>query len=206
MRIATALAAVAAALVVAAPTASAARIGKCHIGKATIAAASKYAVIYRKKDKRGLFVSYACHLKVGDPIRLSNHDDPDGDTVVAPKVLAGRYAAYAVTHCPGPGGEDCISRVYVLDVRTRRNVHAAKAFEGDTNDFFTVGMAVTPHGDVAWISQSDDPGDQFEVHVMTEEGKRTLDAAPDIAADSLAIGGNRVYWTRGGAPQSALLD
>jgi hypothetical protein len=203
MRISLAVAAVA--LVAAAP-ASADKLGNCHIPRgAKVSAATKHAVIYRKKDKRGLYVSYACHLSVGRPMRLSNHDDPNGDTVVVPKTLAGRYAGYAVTHCPGPGGEDCISRVFVRDTRNGKTLRSARAYVGATNDFFTDALVLAPNGDVAWIAESDDPAEAFQVRAATAAGVTQVDAGPDVDRGSLALAGDRIYWTVGGQPRSAVL-
>jgi hypothetical protein len=205
MRTAVALVTVAAALLAAVP-AQALRVGQCRLGKgAAISVASKRAVIFRRKDRRGLFVAYACHLRVGRNFRLSNHDDPNGDTTVVPKALTGRYAGYAVTHCPGPGGEDCISRVFVRDTRNGKTLRSARAYVGATNDFFTDSLVLAPNGDVAWIAESDDPSEAFEVRAATAGGTTQLDAGPEVDPDSLALAGRRVYWTVGGEPRSAVL-
>lgn len=207
MRIAIALATAAATALLAAAPASAITLGRCKLGKgAEISVASKRAVIFRKRDKRGLFVAYTCHLRVGKSFRLSNHDDVSGDTSVVPKAITGRYAGYAVTHCPGPGGDDCISRVFVRDSRNGKVLFSARAFSGETNDFFVDSLVLAQNGDVAWIAESDDPTQAYQVRAATDAGVRQLDAGPDIGADSLAMAGNQVYWTRGGEPQTAALD
>ena len=43
----------------------------------------------------------------------------------------------------------------------------------------------------------------YSVVKVEATGPTTLDSGPDIDPRSLAVGGGRAYWMRGGQPQSA---
>ncbi|MEA2397275.1 MAG: hypothetical protein QOK25_831 [Thermoleophilaceae bacterium] len=65
-----------------------------------------------------------------------------------------------------------------------------------------VGVGLTARGSLAWMDQ---PGAPYEVHKLDAGAQDPvlLDSGTD--ADSFAVGGSHVYWTKAGMPRSATM-
>ncbi len=122
-------------------------------------------------------------------------------------VISGRWLGYVYLTCSLMSGSEV---VVVVDLRTGRrhewgitDTLAALADPYDTVE----ALAVAQSGAAAWIMSyaiGDDKRRMYEVRA-TDAGRRAgilLDAGPDVAPDSLAVGSGIVYWTRGGTPRS----
>ena len=70
-------------------------------------------------------------------------------------------------------------------------------------------LELTSEGAIAWIV-SRPPNDDGYFYVQkadaTAPGKVVLDEGPAIDPRSLAISGNRIYWTNNNEPRSALVQ
>lgn len=61
-------------------------------------------------------------------------------------------------------------------------------------------------GAVAWIVDTVQEDDRYQVHAVDKSGERLLASGSDIDPSSLALAGSTLYWTQGGKPYSATLD
>jgi hypothetical protein len=68
-----------------------------------------------------------------------------------------------------------------------------------------VSIVVKKNGAVAWIVETGYPN-EYQVHAMDQSGSRLLASSAEIEPDSLALGGNVLYWTEAHRPFSALLN
>jgi hypothetical protein len=60
-------------------------------------------------------------------------------------------------------------------------------------------------GAVAWIVDTVQQSDMYQVHAVDKSGSRLLASGSDIDPSSLALAGSTLYWTEGGKPYSATL-
>jgi hypothetical protein len=67
-------------------------------------------------------------------------------------------------------------------------------------DGSVVDLVVSPAGQVAWTYRTSRASPTYEVHV----GDTITDRSATVLPGSLAIAGLTAYWTRDGAPQSAV--
>lgn len=70
------------------------------------------------------------------------------------------------------------------------------------------GVLLTPGGTPAWIRELGSPAAgnmRREVVVQTASGERVVDSGPEIATDSLAISGSRLYWIAGSTARTAVI-
>lgn len=108
--------------------------------------------------------------------------------------LRGTVVALNRYSCPpDPFLGNCVGSAHTVDVRTRRTLRRANT--GTSVSALVLG----PGGAFAYVSSGG------AVSKSDAGGESVLDAGPGVDPTSLAIAGARVYWTRGGAPQSALL-
>lgn len=108
--------------------------------------------------------------------------------------LRGTVAAINRFSCPpDPLLGGCVGSAHTFDLRTRRTLRRANT--GTAISALVLG----PGGAFAYVSSGG------AVAKSDAGGEGVLDAAAGIDPSSLAIAGARVYWTRGGTPQSALL-
>jgi hypothetical protein len=134
--------------------------------------------LLRNGKRRLLHTWYNCSCSTGD--------EPDPDVG-----LAGRYAAVNNWSCPPPGAPGtCVGRLRVIDLRSGRVRHAA-----DTGAPLSA-LLVKPNGSVAFLLGE-------RLIRIDSTGTATLDEGPGIDPASLAASSNRLYWMRGGAPQTA---
>jgi hypothetical protein len=66
-------------------------------------------------------------------------------------------------------------------------------------------IVVKNDGAVAWINDTVQEENRFEVHAFDATGERVLAVGSNIAPESLALAGSTLYWTQGGKPFSATL-
>lgn len=138
-----------------------------------------------------------CLLGSGRTLQLDSWFSCDcsrGDESGPQVWLRGAVVAINRYSCPpDPTLGDCVGGARTLDLRTRRTLRRANT------GTFVSALVLGPRGAFAYVSSAG------AVAKSDAGGEGVLDAAPGIEPDSLAIAGSRVYWTRAGAPQSALL-
>ncbi|MGH9918717.1 MAG: hypothetical protein ACRD6W_07610 [Nitrososphaerales archaeon] len=78
-----------------------------------------------------------------------------------------------------------------------------KGFVGDGS---ATAIVVKSDGAVAWITDTVQTKDRYQVHTLDRTGERVLAVGSDIAPHSLALAGSTLYWTQGGKPFSASLQ
>jgi hypothetical protein len=67
-------------------------------------------------------------------------------------------------------------------------------------------IVVKSDGAVAWIVETGNEGEYYQVRSLDKSGERLLASESDISPSSLAIAGSTLYWTQGGKPFSAALN
>jgi hypothetical protein len=134
--------------------------------------------LFRTGKRRLLDSWYDCGCSIGDEL--------------PPQVwLSGRSAAVNRWSCsPVDPMAPCSGRLRVIDVRSGRVRHGA-----DTGAALSA-LLVKPNGSVAFLL-----GERLTR--IDSSGTAVLDEGPGIDPLSLAASRNRLYWMRGGAPQSA---
>jgi hypothetical protein len=108
--------------------------------------------------------------------------------------------------------------VQVRDLRTHRLIHSSPTSTSEPppskviGNGPTEGIVVKPDGAVAWIAVDGShpyspslPPTVYQVWKIDRTGRHLLAMGPQIAPSSIALSGNTVYWTDGGAPASAPL-
>jgi hypothetical protein len=114
-----------------------------------------------------------------------------GDEQPSQVWLSGRYAALNRWSCsPIDPMAPCSGRLRVIDVRSGRARHTA-----DTGGSLSA-LLVKRNGSVAFLLGE-------RLMRIDSSGAAVLDEGPGIDPLSLAASRNRLYWMRGGAPQSA---
>ncbi|MFL5816456.1 MAG: hypothetical protein ACJ76L_02535 [Conexibacter sp.] len=139
-----------------------------------------------------------CLLRSGRTTQLDSWFSCDcsrGDEIGPQVWLRGTVAAINRWGCPPDplAGGICSGSARTFDLRTRRTLRRANTGTS------VAALVIGPGGAFAYVSSGG------AVAKSDADGEEVLDAASGIDPSSLAIAGARVYWTRGGAPQSALL-
>lgn len=70
----------------------------------------------------------------------------------------------------------------------------------------TTAIVVKSDGAVAWIVDTVQEHERYQVHAVDKSGSRILATGSDIDPNSLAIAGSTLYWTQGGTPESGTLE
>ncbi len=102
--------------------------------------------------------------------------------------------------------------VIVRNLRTGRVLHrvATGARERDhpklVGDGSATAIVVKADGAVAWITDTVQNENRYQVHALDETGERTLAVGSNIDPNSLALAGSTLYWTQGGKSFSAPLN
>jgi hypothetical protein len=100
----------------------------------------------------------------------------------------------------------------VQDLRTGRTLYRVPSgvtfppnpkFVGDGP---TTSIVVKSDGAVAWIVDTVQKDERYQVHAVDKAGSRVLATGSDIDPHSLALAGSTLYWTEGGRPYSATLN
>jgi hypothetical protein len=139
-----------------------------------------------------------CLLRSGQRVQLDSWFScgcSRGDESAPQVWLRGRIVAINRFGCPpDPILGGCAGSARTVSLRTGETLRRA-----DTGTA-VAALVLGPRGSFAYVSSG-------EVVVKSDGTGETvvLDAGPGVDHDSLAIAGARVYWTRSGAPQTALL-
>jgi hypothetical protein len=102
--------------------------------------------------------------------------------------------------------------VVVLDLRSGRVLHRVPTAPVNPrhSDYVGAGavaaIALKDDGAVAWINDTVQHENRYQVHALDKNGERVLATGSDIAPGSLALAGSTLYWTQGGKPFSATLN
>jgi hypothetical protein len=192
----------------AAPVADAEARRPCRPAGAKALLRSTEGTVYRAGRSRDTTRYVACHGATTKPIALGGTDCFNAE---APSqfVIARRWLGFVSTSCDTVSGTDTI---VVVDLRSRRRRVTATASRTPAarEDPYAhaTQVALARSGEIAWIVSFVSAGARtYEVRRSTPAASESvlLDAGPDVAADSLAAGATRFYWTRGEAARSAPL-
>jgi len=102
--------------------------------------------------------------------------------------------------------------VYVRNLRTGRFKHAVPTgvtspvnpnFIGDGE---AVDIVLKSDGAVAWITDTVQEENRYQVHALDSTGERVLAVGSAIDPKSLTLAGSTLYWTQAGKPESATLN
>jgi hypothetical protein len=155
---------------------------------------------------------FGCSLRTGKAILLgSTAIDLTGAHMMIDSrivVLSGSRVAYSLTE----GGED-FNQVYValrnlVTGKVERRPNAGPGPLGPENFSKVTKIGVNKAGAFAWISTGSSIGGDSadEVAAVNTTGEEVVfDTAADIDLHSLKLQGDRLSWTDGGAPHSAVL-
>jgi hypothetical protein len=111
----------------------------------------------------------------------------------------------------GPPVGAKVWRLVVRDLRTERVLHRVPTAANPRHptwvgDGEATMILVTSDGGVAWINDTIQESDRYQVHVLDRNGNRVLASGTDIDPHSLALAGRTLYWTQGGKPFSTPLN
>ena len=139
-----------------------------------------------------------CLLRSGRTTQLESWFSCDcsrGDEIGPQAWSRGTVVAINRWSCPPDPlvGGICSGGARSFDLRTRRTLRRANTGTS------VAALVIGPRGSFAYVSSGG------AVAKSDASGEGTLDATPGVDPSSLAIAGSRVYWTRDGTPQSALL-
>lgn len=138
-----------------------------------------------------------CLLRSGQRVQLDSWFSCDcsrGDESAPQVWLRARIVAINRFSCPPyPTLEPCVGSARTVSLRTGETLR--RAATGNALAELVLG----PHGAFAYVSSAGG------VVKIDADGQTLLDTGPGVEAGSLATAGPRVYWLRGGVPQTALL-
>lgn len=171
----------------------------CGVKNSTTVAVSAKARVY-ERSRRGdsdEHVLVGCLLGSGRRLALETWFDcgcSRGDESRPQVWLRGTVVAINRFSCPpDPGLGPCSGRAHTVDLRTSRTLREAQS--GDVVSDLVLGA----RGAFVLLRIGG------AVVKSDAEGEGVLDPGPRVELGSLALAGSRVYWTRDGAPRSALL-
>jgi hypothetical protein len=102
--------------------------------------------------------------------------------------------------------------VIVRDLRTERVLHrvptgaAGPAHPKFVGDGGTAAIVVKSDGAVAWVLETVDVPDRYEVRALDRTGERVLATGSNIAPYSLSLSGRTIHWRQGGKLASSPLS
>lgn len=138
---------------------------------------------------------------------------PYGSLAIKDMVLASAIVAYETELSSGAGELKKSERhVVVVDLRTGQVLHRVPTGMSRYPALKITGagevcaIVVKRNGAVAWINDTSQRENRFEVHALDANGERVLAVGSNVAPESLALAGSTVYWVEGGKPMSATLD
>jgi hypothetical protein len=131
--------------------------------------------------------------------------------------LSGAVVAYEQSYYGGSRystGEETPEEWHVIvrNLQTGRILHKAPtgAKEKDHPKFIgdgpTTAIVVKADGAVAWILDTVQSENRYQVHALDKTGERTLAVGSNIDPNSLALAGSTLYWTQNGKSESASLN
>jgi hypothetical protein len=176
------------------------------------------AEVYRvHKDESEVYEYWGCVYGSRRSFRLGVEAvacDPYGCFYVAHVTLAGATVAYETALSKNAGNGEVIKsewHVAVLDLRSGRMLHSVPTGVARPPEQGVIGagetrrIVIKSDGAVAWIVDTTQKENRFEVHGLDATGERVLAVGSNIAPESLALAGSTLYWTQGGKPVSAVL-
>jgi hypothetical protein len=188
-------------------------------GARTVVADAQARVFRVRKGDRHNLEFWGCVSGTTRAFRLGTEESdcsPSGCAVLQNVAMSGAVVAYETSSSwvLVSNGEVVENRwhVVVLDLRSGRVLHKVptgvtyppqKGFVGDGP---TTAIVVKADGAVAWILDTVQQTDRYQVHVLDRTGERVLAVGSDIAPGSLALAGSTLFWLQGGRPFSAVLD
>ena len=127
--------------------------------------------------------------------------------------LAGSTVAYESERSNGTGEFERSERyVLVTDLRTGGVLHKVPTGASRHPELKVIGagevraIVAKSDGTVAWVNDTVQAENRFEVHALDKTGERVLAVGSNIVPTSLALAGSTLYWTQGGKPFSATLN
>ena len=149
---------------------------------------------------------YGCLFSTGKPRRL---DRGSASPVERATIrVNGRFVGFVRGALDSLGEAKSIESV---DLKSGEELYSAKDVGGGDDLDRVTDLAVTAAGALAWIvnTESGPHARRNEVETIDSTGRRTRDVATlgaDIDERSLAVAGNRVYWTKGDAAMTVKLQ
>ncbi len=152
--------------------------------------------------------AFGCLSRGGRRVFLGLDDDNLGAHLLLP-VVAGRFAAAALTSCDG-AGTLCSATIVVWNLvtgrRTARVTPSAALVAGSVRLRLVGSLVLSPGGSIAWIATDVLRGTaSAEVHALDAGGSRLVDSGPAIDVRSLRLNSWRLTWTRDGTQHVATL-
>jgi hypothetical protein len=167
------------------------RSDDCRTRGRTVTANSDVRIFVRGNNVSRVYAACDLRRRVGRPIGRWHRDEWGVSPLFA---LNGRTVLNEYLVCPDPT-EPCGGHVDTLDVRTGRERYVAQ-FSADTPP--ASDLVLGARGAVAWIRSG-------VVSKVEDDQPLVLDAGPGVEAGSLAVAGDRLYWTRAGTSQTHVL-
>jgi hypothetical protein len=210
-------------------------ISACPARGAGVLLADVQAVIYTVRENRVEFpegkrtvvpivATRGCDSSSKRSFRLdwefANAGSAESGSPIPPHLtLGGSYVAYEEFFSEGNRysegrDEEYVEEwhVVVRDLRTGRVLHrvATGARERDhpklVGDGSATAIVVKVDGAVAWITDTVQNENRYQVHALDKTGEHTLAVGSNIDPHSLALAGSTLYWTQDGKSFSAPLN
>jgi hypothetical protein len=152
--------------------------------------------LYAARDAANDLTRYAvCIRGARRPRRIG---DAEGESGVQSPSARGRYLAYEYLACDDDTG-GCTGGVYRFDARAPKRERKLATMPNEVGA--ATSLEVTARGAVALIRFANR---RQEVLLYDAAGERLLAAGPAVDPRSLAVAGERIYWTESGAPRTAM--
>ncbi len=189
-------------------------VGRCRLGRgSTVVAKSGRTLVYlgRLSVSRSTGMNMqsviACWKPTGQQTRFGTQRYADLDFPVGnnlgPFALAGRFAAYVVSHGSAYQQQDFHFRLEVVDVEHRKLRGCVSLPPG----MLYGPIAVSPHAAVAFVGRSLGTGSPFFAYALTLADSRGITVLASATAERnvfsrLAISATRVSWREDGHSHS----
>jgi hypothetical protein len=183
-----------------ADTFTAQRAPACAVKGSTTVAQNEQARVYERSQRgdEDQHVLVGCLLRSGQRVQLGSWFScgcSRGDESAPQVWLRARIVAINRFSCPPyPTLDPCVGSARTVSLRTGETLR--RAGTGSS----LAALVLGPRGAFAYVSSAGG------VVKSDADGQIVLDTGPGVDAGSLAAAGPRVYWLRGGAPQTALLS
>jgi hypothetical protein len=176
------------------------------------------AEVYRVGNAESVFYEYwGCVYGRRRVFRLGRElvsGSPSYSAWIADVTLAGTTVAYETAEASYEGSGKVIKsewHVVVVDLRTGRVLHnVPTGVTYPSNPHFVgdgpvTAIVVKSNGAVAWILDTVQRENRYQIHALDATGERVLAVGSNIASNSLGLAGSTLYWTQGDKPFSAPL-
>lgn len=194
---------------------------RCSLRRSKTVAANTDGRVFSKSDGEGGNDVYGCLYSRNRRVLLGI----DGDYVDLFRIslvqLAGRFVGFDQGYA-GRQGES--TEIYVVNLHSGKRTFEVQAGPGGSfgDNAYSTDLELKPSGAVAWITaylrsgegypyrytvnRHDANGDSVVDESRTDSVFGPLGVASPIEPKSLARSGSILYWTKGGAPQTAPLN